>query len=60
MNWGAFVIVATLLWPDGRLDTYTPSTRFDASACLAAATQINREWQTAAVHGFATCRAADK
>ena len=56
LDWGAWVIVAAIAWPDGHIDSYTPTTLFDQPACLVEAQQINHRWNTAGLIGFATCR----
>ena len=58
MDWGSFVIVAVLIWPDGHSDVYKPTTLFDETACFRQAKQINVEWERSQITGFATCRRA--
>lgn len=56
ITWGAWVIVAAIAWPDGHIDSYTPTTLFDQQACIAEAQQINHRWLAGGTVGFATCR----
>ncbi len=56
MVWGAYVIVAVIVWPNGQVTAYHPSTLLDRDACVKQATQINTEWRAEGEHGVATCR----
>jgi hypothetical protein len=58
MTWGAFVIVASIIGPNGQ-QVYAPSTRFDETACTKEMAQINHEWAQQGIVGLATCRRAD-
>lgn len=58
MDWGTYVIVASILWPDGKLDTYRPTTRFDEIACFKEARRLNAEWHASETMGMAVCRKA--
>ena len=51
-----WLIVAAIAWPDGHIDSYTPTTQFDQPGCIAEAQAINHRWHDAKIVGFATCR----
>jgi hypothetical protein len=59
IDWGAYVIVASIIWSDGETSDYHPSTRFDQVSCLKTAMRINAEWRANGIIGFATCNLAD-
>ena len=58
MDWGAYVIVAAIIWPNGQVADYHPTTLFDKDACIREAIQINDEWREEGRHGFASCMQA--
>ena len=58
IDWGTWVIVAAIAWPDGHTDCYHPQTLLDEPACIATAKQINHRWHDAHIVGFATCQLA--
>ena len=59
IDWGAWVIVATLAGAGNNVFIYRPSTRFDLPACVRQAKDINQRWHHAGIAGFATCNLAE-
>ena len=55
VDFGVYVIVASIVWPNNVMTTYRPETRFDISACRTQAADINKRWREASIVGFATC-----
>ncbi len=59
MDWGHYVIVASIIWPGQGQVNYHPSTRFDETACMIAAREFNAEILKNNMVGFATCMQVD-
>jgi len=54
MDWGAYVLSATIVWSSGPVE-YHPSPPLDLETCQRISKQTNHEFIAAGLVGFATC-----